>query len=159
MSSLEKTNNVVLKGDYEEAVYKQQLLPEYKNNPFLEALPPIFNEDDVLDRFMVTPRISKEDKQKDINIRYHVLKRVKNFIQPLPIHFEVERRLSTLIRRGYLARNPLDKTFLNVLKYCMNYGKMRNKLINISMIVYIIFVQLPIAFRLLGFLELVRRQQ
>ena len=123
----------------------------YKNNPFLEALPPIFNEDDVLDRFMVTPRISKEDKQKDINIRYHVLKRVKNFIQPLPIHFEVERRLSTLIRRGYLARNPLDKTFLNVLKYCMNYGKMRNKLINISMIVYIIFVQLPIAFRLLGF--------
>lgn len=158
MSSLEKTNNVVLKGDYEEAVYKQQLL-QYKNNPFLEALPPIFNEDDVLDRFMVTPRISKEDKQKDINIRYHVLKRVKNFIQPLPIHFEVERRLSTLIRRGYLARNPLDKTFLNVLKYCMNYGKMRNKLINISMIVYIIFVQLPIAFRLLGFTELVRRQQ
>lgn len=77
MSSLEKTNNVVLKGDYEEAFYKQQLLPEYKNNPFLEALPPIFNEDDVLDRFMVTPRISKEDKQKDINIRYHVLKRVK----------------------------------------------------------------------------------
>ena len=116
MSSLEKTNNVVLKGDYEEAVYKQQLLPEYKNNPFLEALPPIFNEDDVLDRFMVTPRISKEDKQKDINIRYHVLKRVKNFIQPLPIHFEVERRLSTLIRRGYLARNPLDKTFFERLK-------------------------------------------
>lgn len=116
MSSLEKTNNVVLKGDYEEAVYKQQLLPEYKNNPFLEVLPPIFNEDDVLDRFMVTPRISKEDKQKDINIRYHVLKRVKNFIQPLPIHFEVERRLSTLIRRGYLARNPLDKTFFERLK-------------------------------------------
>ena len=116
MSSLEKTNNVVLKGDYEEAVYKSQFLSEYENNPFLEALPPIFNEDDVLDRFMVTPRISKEDKQKDVNIRYHVLKRVKNFIQPLPIHFEVERRLSTLIRRGYLARNPLDKTFFERLK-------------------------------------------
>lgn len=116
MRNLEKTNNVVLKGDYEEAVYKPQFLPEYENNPFLEALPPIFNEDDVLDRFMVTPRISKEDKQKDVNIRYHVLKRVKNFIQPLPIHFEVERRLSTLIRRGYLARNPLDKTFFERLK-------------------------------------------
>lgn len=116
MRNLEKTNNVVLKGDYEKAVYKPQLLPEYENNPFLEALPPIFNEDDVLDRFMVTPRISKEDKQKDINIRYHVLKRVKNFIQPLPIHFEVERRLSTLMRRGYLARNPLDKTFFERLK-------------------------------------------
>src|SRR5690625_1729646 len=61
---------------------------------------------------MVTPRISEQDKLSEENIRYHILKRVKNFIQPLPIHFEVERRLSTLIRRGYLARNPLDKAFL-----------------------------------------------
>lgn len=113
---MEKTNNVVLKGEYEEAVYKPQFLPEYEKNPFIEALPPIFNEDDVLERFMVTPRISKEDKQKEANIRYHVLKRVKNFIQPLPIHFEVERRLSTLLRRGYLARNPLDKTFFERIR-------------------------------------------
>ncbi len=108
-----KTNDmVVLKGDFEKAVYKEQFLNEYTNNPFIEALPPIFNEDDVLERFMVTPRISEQDKLSETNIRYHVLKRVRNFIQPLPIHFEVERRLSTLIRRGYLARNPLDRTFL-----------------------------------------------
>ncbi|WP_230504568.1 ATP-binding protein [Sutcliffiella rhizosphaerae] len=113
MRNLGKTNDmVVLKGDFEKAVYKQQLLNEYANNPFIEALPPIFNEDDVLERFMVTPRISEQDKLSETNIRYHVLKRVRNFIQPLPIHFEVERRLSTLIRRGYLARNPLDRTFL-----------------------------------------------
>ena len=113
MRNLGKTNDmVVLKGDFEKAVYKQQLLNEYTNNPFIEALPPIFNEDDVLERFMVTPRISEQDKLSETNIRYHVLKRVRNFIQPLPIHFEVERRLSTLIRRGYLARNPLDRTFL-----------------------------------------------
>lgn len=113
MRNLGKTNDmVVLKGDFEKGVYKEQLLSEYTNNPFIEAFPPIFNEDDVLERFMVTPRISDQDKLSETNIRYHVLKRVKNFIQPLPIHFEVERRLSTLIRRGYLARNPLDRTFL-----------------------------------------------
>lgn len=113
MRNLGKTNDlVVLKGDFEKGVYKEQLLSEYTNNPFIEALPPIFNEDDVLERFMVTPRISDQDKLSETNIRYHVLKRVKNFIQPLPIHFEVKRRLSTLIRRGYLARNPLDRTFL-----------------------------------------------
>ncbi len=116
MRSLEKTNNLVLKGDFEEANYKAQVLSEYENNPFIEALPPIFDEDDVLERFMVTPRITEQDKQSETNIRYHVLKRVKNFIQPLPIHFEVERRLSTLIRRGYLARNPLDKTFLERIR-------------------------------------------
>ena len=116
MRNLEKTNNFVLRGDLEEANYKDQALSEYSNNPFIEALPPIFDEDDVLERFMVTPRITQQDKQSEKNIRYHVLKRVKNFIQPLPIHFEVERRLSTLIRRGYLARNPLDKTFLERIR-------------------------------------------
>lgn len=116
MRSLEKTNNLVLKGNFEEANYKEQALSEYDDNPFIEALPPIFDEDDVLERFMVTPRITNQDKQSETNIRYHVLKRVKNFIQPLPIHFEVERRLSTLIRRGYLARNPLDKTFLERIR-------------------------------------------
>lgn len=116
MSSLEKMTNGVLKGNFEEAEYKEQKLSEYSENPFIEALPPILSEDDVMDRFMVTPRITNEDKQSATNIRYHVLKRIKNFIQPLPIHFEVERRLSTLIRRGYLARNPLDKTFLERIR-------------------------------------------
>lgn len=113
---MEKINNLVLKGDFEEANYKEQALSEYSNNPFIEALPAIFTEDDVLDRFMVTPRITEQDKQSETNIRYHVLKRIKNFIQPLPIHFEVERKLSTLIRRGYLARNPLDKSFLERIR-------------------------------------------
>lgn len=117
MKSMIKTNDeVVLKGEIEQAVYKTQPLVEYENNPFIEALLPIFTEDDVLDYFMVTPRISQQDKESEVNIRYHVLKRIKNFIQPLPIHFEVERRLSTLIRRGYLARNPLDKTFLERIR-------------------------------------------
>ncbi|WP_273130110.1 ATP-binding protein [Bacillus weihaiensis] len=113
---MEKINNLVLKGDFEEAIYKEQALSEYSNNPFIEALPVIFTEDDVLERFMVTPRITEQDKQSETNIRYHVLKRIKNFIQPLPIHFEVERKLSTLIRRGYLARNPLDKSFLERIR-------------------------------------------
>lgn len=113
---MEKVNDLVLKGDFEEADYKEQSLTEYSNNPFIEALPPIFTEDDVLERFMVTPRITEQDKQSETNIRYHVLKRIKNFIQPLPIHFEVERKLSTLIRRGYLARNPLDKSFLERIR-------------------------------------------
>ncbi|WP_368657330.1 ATP-binding protein [Metabacillus halosaccharovorans] len=113
---MEKINNLVLKGDFEQANYKEQALSEYSNNPFIEALPAIFTEDDVLERLIVTPRITEQDKQSETNIRYHVLKRIKNFIQPLPIHFEVERKLSTLIRRGYLARNPLDKSFLERIR-------------------------------------------
>lgn len=107
---------VVLKGDTEKSNYKPQQIEEYSKNPFIEALPNIFAESEVIDRFTITPQISHDDKIKSSNVRYHLIKRVKNFTQPLPIHLTLERRLSTLIRRGYLARNPLDKTFLERLE-------------------------------------------
>lgn len=113
MRAVERDNTlVVLKGEVEEACYKRQELDEYKGNPFIEALPPIFDEDEVIERFTVSPIIKEEDRSRATNIRYHVIKRIKNFVQPLPIHFIIESRLSTMLRRGYLARNPLDKSYL-----------------------------------------------
>lgn len=109
-------NIIILKGDTEKANYKTQSIVEYSNNPFIESLPDIFSEDDVIDRFSVTPRIEEEDKNREANLRYHIIKRAKNFVQPLPVHFKVERRLSTLIRRGYLARNPIDKSYLQRIR-------------------------------------------
>jgi hypothetical protein len=84
MRNMAKVNDLVLKGDFEEADYKEQALSEYSNNPFIEALPPIFTEDDVLERFMVTPRITEQDKQSENNIRYHVLKRKKTLFNHCP---------------------------------------------------------------------------
>jgi len=109
-------NIIILKGDIEDAKYKNQIIDEYSNNPFIEALPDIFTEDDVIDRFSVIPKIDDKDRSMENNFRYHIIKRAKNFVQPLPIHFIVERRLSTLIRRGYLARNPLNKSYFERLK-------------------------------------------
>jgi len=116
MRCIKLKDKALLKGIFEEAQYKDQELSEYENNPYIEALPPIWDDDDIMGRFMVSPKITETEKSKESNIRYHVLKRIKNFIQPLPIHFELERRLSALIRRGYLARNPLDKTFLEKIR-------------------------------------------
>jgi len=107
---------VILKGENQRAVYKQQEIEEYCGNPFIEALPDIFDDEEVIDRFTLAPQISSNDRIKATNLRYHVIKRIKNFIQPLPIHLILQRRLSALIRRGYLARNPLDKAFLERLR-------------------------------------------
>lgn len=107
---------IILKGDVERANYKEQEIEEYKENPFIEALPNIFSDDEVIDRFTSMPIITDDDKVKPSNLRYHIIKRAKNFVQPLPEHIKLERKLSVLIRRGYLARNPLDKTFLERLR-------------------------------------------
>ncbi|MGN2339001.1 AAA family ATPase [Clostridium cagae] len=106
----------ILKGKVEEAIYKQQEIEEYSYNPFIEALPEIFTANDVVDKFTVLPEISDEDRNKAENLRYHIIKRAKTFIQPLPIHIKIERKLSSLIRRGYLSRNPVDKSFLQSLR-------------------------------------------
>lgn len=113
---INRERTTILKGEFEEAVYKNQELEEYSYNPFIEALPPIFTAEDVIDRFTVLPAITDVDRNKTENLRYHIIKRTKNFLQPLPIHIELERKLSTLIRRGYLGRNPLDKSFLGKLR-------------------------------------------
>jgi hypothetical protein len=117
MRSVKDNNEIyVLKGDCERAEYKYQEIEEYNSNPFIEALPNIFTEDDVIEKFTLFPLIREEDKMKPLNLRYHIIKRAKNFIQPLPIHITLERRLSALIRRGYLARNPFDKSFMERLR-------------------------------------------
>lgn len=113
---INRERTTILKGEFQEAVYKNQELEEYSYNPFIEALPPIFTAEDVIDRFTVLPAITDVDRNKTENLRYHIIKRTKNFLQPLPIYIELERKLSTLIRRGYLGRNPLDKSFLGKLR-------------------------------------------
>ena len=113
---INRERTTILKGEFQEAVYKNQELEEYSYNPFIEALPPIFTAEDVIDRFTVLPAITDVDRNKTENLRYHIIKRTKNFLQPLPIHIELERKLSTLIRRGYLGRNALDKSFLGKLR-------------------------------------------
>ena len=139
MRNMGNSRETILQGKYEEAVYKEQDLEEYKYNPFIEALPPIFSEEAVIEQFSVEPHIDDIDRSKAENIRFHVIKRIKKFLQPLPIHIVLERRLSTLIRHGYLGRNPLDKEFLENLRIlnslddnALKENELQNEFKNIS---------------------------
>ncbi|MSR90365.1 AAA family ATPase [Clostridiaceae bacterium WCA-383-APC-5B] len=139
MRNMGNSRETILQGKYEEAVYKEQDLEEYKYNPFIEALPPIFSEEAVIEQFSVEPHIDDIDRSKAENIRFHVIKRIKKFLQPLPIHIVLERRLSTFIRHGYLGRNPLDKEFLENLRIlnslddnALKENELQNEFKNIS---------------------------
>lgn len=104
----------VLKGKMiSNPIYLEQQLEEYKDNPCIEALPHIFNDIEVLSNFTLYPKdIEEMEKQQDVNVRYHMIKRLKGFIQPLDKHLKIEHTLSSMIRRGYLARNPSSKEYL-----------------------------------------------
>jgi len=115
MRYLNKKDLCVLKGNFEVANYKEQELTEYVNNPFIEALPSIFTDDDTIKKFLYIPKFEDSEKSTSKNVRFHLLNRIKNYSQVLPIHIILANKLSTMIRRGYLARNPLNFNYLEKL--------------------------------------------
>lgn len=110
--------------------YKQQPLEEYNNNPFIEALPNIFSDEEVARKFTVYPAFSEDERNLDNNIRFHMVKRLKDFVQPLDIHFDIERSLSTMLRRGYIARNPMSSEYLERLRYIQSIQNAGENTIN-----------------------------
>lgn len=100
------------------AVYKKQLVAEYQGNPLIEALPNINDKVEVIDRIASYPPFDEEEKKLPAHIKLHVIQRIFNYFQPLPMHLDLESRISRMIRQGYINRNPLS----NEYKKALNYG-------------------------------------
>lgn len=94
-------------GRQAEADYIQQIIAGYKNNPFIEALPPIFDDEQVISRIAKYPDYDEEQRKLGKQTRLHLVQQISDYVEPLPSHLLVEQRLSRLIRHGYKARNPL----------------------------------------------------
>src|SRR5690606_14175077 len=85
-----------------------QEVSDYRNNPFIEALPPIYEEEDVVIRIRKYPNYEDSKRSLGKNTRLHLVQQISDYVEPLPLHFLVEQRLSRLIRHGYKARNPFS---------------------------------------------------
>lgn len=98
-------------GIIEEAVYKEQSISEYSNNPLIEALPPIWSKGEIIERLYCYPSYDKNERKLDARYRLHICRRLSQYFQVLPIHIDLENRISCMIRQGYIARNPFDRNF------------------------------------------------
>ena len=98
------------------AEYKEQVIEEYKGNPFLEALPDICNKEKVIDSLGMYPYFNDDERKLPDHIRIHIIsERLFKVFQPLPRHIDLENRISTMIRTGYISRNPLSKEYTESL--------------------------------------------
>ena len=95
------------------AQYKEQIISEYKGNPFIEALPEIISSEEVVSKLANFPPYNKEERQLDNQYRAHLVGRLYDVFQPLAIHLDLESRISRVIRQGYVARNVLDNSFVS----------------------------------------------
>lgn len=95
----------------QDPTYTESPVDIYRGNPLIEALPHIFDPSEVIGNFMNYPSRDEKEMELPAHIRYHYIKKLKDYTQPLAIHIDLEMHLSSIIRRGYLARNPLAKEF------------------------------------------------
>lgn len=102
------------------AEYREAILPEYKGNPLIEALPPKPKDEELLDRLGYFPFHSDEERKLDAFERIEYVVRLEHLRQPLPVYIDLYRYIESAIKKGYSAKNPFSPTTANHLHYSQN---------------------------------------
>ncbi|WP_251553997.1 ATP-binding protein [Neobacillus muris] len=93
------------------AEYREQEISEYQGNPLIEALPPIYSQEEVIDCLCMYPPYNKEERFLNDHQRVHLISRLLHYFQAIPTHLRIESSISRLIRTGYTYRNPVSSTY------------------------------------------------
>ena len=90
------------------AIYRESF-GSYKGNPFIEALPAVLEPEQVSKKLKGVVDCYDSDKQASSSVRGHLISQLMNqFFQPINRHIDLEKKLSIMIREGYIGRNPND---------------------------------------------------
>ncbi|KGR89867.1 ATPase AAA [Ureibacillus massiliensis 4400831 = CIP 108448 = CCUG 49529] len=110
---MEKQNKVIIPngGEAVMAKYRDQEVMEYRNNPFIEALPPILSKEEVVDKLAYYPPFNENERNLDSHIRLHLVQRLFQYYQPIFQTLDLESRVSRMIRMGYVHNNPFKPEF------------------------------------------------
>ncbi|WP_217997858.1 ATP-binding protein [Alicyclobacillus acidiphilus] len=131
---MEAMNKVLIPngGEGVQAEYREQTVSDYRYNPYIEALPTILSQEEVIDHLAFYPPFDPSERQLETHVRFHLVQRVFQYFQPLSMHLDLESRISRLIRQGYVYRNPVQPGFVEQ----MNGGQdwMRNRNVDLSRI-------------------------
>ena len=94
------------------AEYSKCLIEEYNNNPLIEALPPLCNKRECIQQMAIIPTYKREELELEGTYRLHMIQRLYKMYQPLPIHLDIWDMTISLIRQGYISRNPWSPTYI-----------------------------------------------
>ena len=93
------------------AQYREQIVLDYKGNPLIEALPPIWSGFEAMRMLTIDPPYHDSERELEVHHRVHCIKRLFTYFQPLDTHIDIEQRISCAIRQGYIGKNPLSANY------------------------------------------------
>jgi hypothetical protein len=94
-----------------QAQYSEFPLDEFNSHPLIQALPPLADKETIIKKLAINPLFKEEERQIDSVYRIHMVQRLYQLFQPLPIHLQMWNMVHSLIMQGYLARNPFDADY------------------------------------------------
>ena len=83
-----------------EVDYSEQVIEEYRKNPFIEALPSILSTEEAIEKMAIYAEYNSKERMLDKQYRIHLVQRLFQCFQPLWIHLDLESRISRVIRQG-----------------------------------------------------------
>ena len=93
------------------AIYHEQVIPGYRGNPFIEALPPFLDRAAAQELMRHLPHYEDGMRSQPAMMREHLASTIGAIRQPTWLHGELYSRLSRLICNGYVGRNPISPDF------------------------------------------------
>jgi hypothetical protein len=93
------------------AIYRENTIPTYVGNPLIGALPRILSTKEAMKKLAHYPDYDESMRKLPKEQRYLILEDIVRFFTPLNIHVDLERRISRVIRTGYIERNPMKTSF------------------------------------------------
>jgi len=91
-------------------------LPEYANNPFITALPPLLSKLEQLEALAVKPMYDAKERLYPAHLRKHCLLRLGRYFEPLERQLQLAERFGILLRQGYIGRNPNTPSYIHRLQ-------------------------------------------
>ena len=93
------------------ANYKDHKLPEYNDNPLIQALPLILSGEEFIEKVMTLPNYACEERELESRYRFHCVERLSRYFQPLNKTVNLQQVICALLMQGYLARNILKPEY------------------------------------------------
>ncbi|MGA9919493.1 AAA family ATPase [Paraburkholderia sp.] len=98
------------------AVYTEQRIPRYRNNPLIAALPPALDDEALGEYLHALPSFEKEQRTWPPFERLHLVAELSSFMSPLQRHVVLGWALDTMLRQGYVGRTPRTAAHVQVFQ-------------------------------------------
>ncbi|TDN64018.1 ATP-binding protein [Paraburkholderia sp. BL10I2N1] len=86
----------------------ETLLPEYRSNPLISALGPVWDQKSILKALNVPVAFDEKERTKSEEYRLHAIGRLSRLVVALPAHVDVVSTIQIIIRQHYIGSELRD---------------------------------------------------